>query len=260
MGIGPTAATTQTTATSTTPYEPPQGAQGKLGSLTGALRKAAPIETDSFKAHPAKFITVLPGGQVYFEVKTMDVDDDGTRAGSPAEWEPHPVRRGTDPKTKLKRDVVDRAHQDMTSYGAISAFEVPYVVMPTAWVKGRDLHPGMGAVVIRGDQLVYAVVGDFGPDKIGEMSIKAHQAFGETVVVDGFRAKRDGAGNPIPGDQPGSLQKEPAKVTRNSASAGPFLVIVFPKVRAAKPFKSVDESLRPALRQAWKDLTGVDVP
>ncbi len=114
--------------------------------------------------------------------------------------------------------------------------------------------------MIRGDQVIYAVVGDFGPDKIGEMSIKAHQLFGSAVLVPGRKAKLDGKGQPVAGATPGTLETEPAQVTRNSGTPGPFLVVVFPGTSVKWGFKSVDESLKPVLGPRWRALTGAPTP
>ena len=104
--------------------------------------------------------------------------------------------------------------------------------------------------------MIYAVVADFGPKtKIGEMSIKAHELFGENVIADGHAARMDASHQPVPGAKPGTFLLDPAKVTRNSGSKGPFLVIVFPNTTVGRQFKSVEESLKPVLEVKWQQLT-----
>ena len=243
-------------------YEPPAASLHHLGTLAEILRHSPPIESGSFPDHPAKFISRLPGGQTYFEVQTMDVDDDGSSDGSPRGWTPSPVR-----KHKNGKMYIEHVHQDNTSYGGIlprradktdfiSAFETAYIVLPLAWSTGHGFHVGDGAVVLRGDRLIYAVVADFGPStKIGEMSIKGHELFGEQVVVEGHSARLDSNGKSVPGSTPGTFLLDPALVTRNSSSTGPFLVVVFPNTSVMKRFKTVEDSIQPTLEPMWSHLT-----
>lgn len=248
-------------------YEPDPSSVTLLGSLQQVLQISEPIEVGSFSSDPAKFITKLVGGQIYFEVSKMDIDDDGSPDGAPDDWTPYPVRNH-----KSGDQFIDCVHQKLTSYGGqlpkradgtdyFSSFETPYVVLPKSWSGRYGLQAGDGAIVIRGSQLIYAVVADFGPnDKIGEMSIKAHQLFGSKVIVNGYRAKLPGRPSSCPNAPVGPFQLQAAIVTRNAATVGPFLVIVFPNTSLKKRFKSVDESLRPQLQNSWKKLTGVDAP
>jgi len=254
--------TPSTSATSAAPYEPPAASLHQLGSLGDIVRRSPAVEVGGFPDHPAKFITKLPGGQTYFEVEEMEIDDDGSSDGSPVGWTPRPVRT-RDNGTM----VIDHSHQSATSYGGrlpqradktdfISAFETPYIVLPTVWSTGHGFQVGDGAVVLRGDQSIYAVVADFGPNtKIGEMSVKAHELFGEEVVIDGNSAQMGANHHPLPGVKPGTFHLNPAKVTRNFGSKGPFLIIVFPSTTVRRQFKSVDESLKPILEPIWLNLT-----
>ena len=242
-------------------YQPPQASLSALGKISDLISRAKVLKKDQFGKHGATFIGTLPGGELYFEVPTMDVDDDGDADGSPANWESHPVRRGK----------VDVFRQEHTSYGSklpqltghtdpISPFKVPYIVLPGGktkpfWFAQRNISIGDGAMVIRGEQCVETVFADAGPaEKIGEMSVKAHQLFGEHVIVNGERARVGQDGVPMRDPTTHKLLTQPALVTRNSASQGPFVVIVFPRTSVGKLFVSVNESLKPAVDQRFQAL------
>ena len=231
-------------------YEPPEASRTALGQIVGALKDASSVEDKQFSAHPPTFIGTLPDGSLYFEVPTIDVDDDGSSAGSPTGWVSRPVRGGK----------IDRVHQDEVSYSTkipISPFNVPYVVLPAGdpvWWRGQKISIGDGAVVIRGDKRIDAVFADSGPgNKVGEMSIKAHELFGETVVVPGKKAQKGPDGTPLK-DVNGMIMTDPALVTRNSASKGPFIVIVFPHTSAGAKFVGVDESLKSVIEKKFAAL------
>lgn len=242
-------------------YQPPAATLPLLGKIAALVANATPIDKTQFGKHGATFIGTLPGGELYFEVPTIDVDDDGDASGSPPDWAPHPVRGGK----------IDRARQEQTSYGgqlpqrpghtdAISPFEVPYIVLPggkagSLWFAQHGIKVGDGAMVIRGNTRVEAVFADSGPtEKIGEMSIRGHQLFGETVVVDGSKARLGPDGKPLLDPVTGKILTDPAKVTRNSASKGPFIVIVFPGTSVKRNFVSVDASLKPVIDQRFEAL------
>jgi len=237
-----------------TQYRPPQASQAALGNIVELLRQAAPIDSTPFGAHAATFIGSLPGGALYFEVPTMDVDDDGSSDGCPDGWVAHPLRGGH----------IDPSHQDQVSYPTtppISAFNVPYIVLPggnPTWWRAHGIHIGDGAVVIRGDQRINVVFADTGPgNKIGEMSIKAHQLLGETVVVPGKKPRLGPDGKPVTDSDTNAFLSDAAQVTRNSASQGPFVVIVFPGTSVGARFVSVDESLHSAIEQNFAALANV---
>lgn len=242
-------------------YQPPQGSLTALGKIAGLVTQARAVDKAQFGKHGATFIGTLPGGELYFEVPTIDVDDDGDTEGSPAAWASHPVRGGK----------IDVFRQEQTSYGgqlptrhghtdAISPFEVPYIVLPggkakPSWYAQRGIAVGDGAMVIRGGQCVEAVFADAGPaDKIGEMSIKAHQLFGEVVIVKGEKARLGPDGKPLHDPATQKLLTDPALVTRNSASKGPFVVIVFPGTSAKRTFVSVDASLKTVIDRRFQAL------
>lgn len=242
-------------------YEPPKESSELLGHISELLRHADPIDKDQFEKHSATFVATLPGGELYFEVPTMDVDDDGDTDGAPARWDPHPVRRGK----------VDFSHQEGTSYGSmlprlpghtdrISAFKVPYLVLPGGkarpyWFEQRGIHIGDGAILIRGNQCLEAVFADAGPiNKIGEMSLRAHQLFGETVFTEGAKAQSGADGTPIRDTRTGKLVTVPALITRNVATKGPFVVIVFPGTSVGRKFETVDTSLKSVIDQRFQSL------
>lgn len=232
-------------------YQPPQGSQAVLGHIVELLKQATPVDQTPFSAHPPTFIGTLPGGALYFEVPTMDVDDDGSSDGSPEGWIAHPLRGGH----------IDPSHQDQVSYSTrppISAFNVPYIVLPggnPTWWRAQGIHIGDGGVVIRGNQRIDVAFADTGPgNKIGEMSIKAHQLLGETVVVPGKKPRLGADGKPVTDPSTNAILSDPALVTRNSASQGPFIVIVFPGTLAAGTFVSVDASLKAAIEQRFTAL------
>jgi hypothetical protein len=242
-------------------YHPPQASLAVLGKIADLVTRAQVIDKTQFGKHGATFIGTLPGGELYFEVPTIDVDDDGDTEGSPATWASHPVRGGK----------IDSFRQEQTSYGGqlasrhghtdgISPFEVPYIVLPGGsakqlWFALRGIAMGDGAIVIRGGQCVEAVFADTGPaQKIGEMSIKAHQLFGESVIVNGEKAELGPDGNPLRDAVTGKFLTEPALVTRNSASKGPFVVIVFPGTSVKRSFVSVDASLKAVIDQRFQAL------
>jgi Fungal chitosanase of glycosyl hydrolase group 75 len=232
-------------------YQPPQASQAVLGNIVELLQQATPIDRTPFGAHAASFIGNLPGGALYFEVPTMDVDDDGGSDGCPDGWVAHPLRGGH----------IDPSHQDQVSYSTrqpISAFNEPYIVLPggnPTWWRTQGIHIGDGAVVIREDQRINVVFADTGPgNKIGEMSIRAHQLFGETVVVPGKKPRIGPDGNPMTDPNTNAILSDPAQVTRNSASQGPFVVIVFPGTSVGAKFVSVDASLHSAIEQNFATL------
>ena len=154
-------------------YQPPQGSLTALGKIAGLVTQARAVDKAQFGKHGATFIGTLPGGELYFEVPTIDVDDDGDTEGSPAAWASHPVRGGK----------IDVFRQEQTSYGgqlptrhghtdAISPFEVPYIVLPggkakPSWYAQRGIAVGDGAMVIRGGQCVEAVFADVGDVDVG---------------------------------------------------------------------------------------------
>ena len=232
-------------------YQPPQSSQPVLGKVADLLKQATLIDQKPFAAHPATFIATLPGGALYFEVPSMDIEDDGSVAGSPAGWVPYPLRGGH----------IDKVHQKEVSYSAetpISPFEVPYIVLPggnPVWWRGQKVSIGDGAVVIRGGKRIDAVFADTGPgNKIGEMSIKCHQLFGETAIVPGKKPRLGPDGAPLKDPNTGAILADPGMVTRNSASKGPFIVIVFPGTSAGAKFVSVDTSLQPAIDKKFNTL------
>jgi len=240
---------------------PPQASAAVLGNVSKLLSTGKKIDGSAFNEHPAKQICKLPGGEIYFEVTTLNIDDDGSKAGSPENWEAHPVRKGK----------IDASHQDQTSYGGtlpavagkgdpISAFTVPYIVLPgvhSSWYRQQGLKIGDGAVVIKGNQRIVAVFADVGPDaNIGEMSAKGHELFGFETFGPGLRARRDADGKPMRDPATGKLLTEPATVTVNHAQTGPFIVIVFPQSSAGKKFVSVEESLQPKIDPAFARLAG----
>lgn len=234
------------------PCSPPAGSAKVLGNIAHLLEKATPVDGSAFKEHPATCIAVLPGGELYFEVATMDIDDDGSSAGSPPDWAAHPVRGGK----------IDKAHQTQVSYSTtppISAFQTPYFALPgfkSLWWKHQGLAIGDGAVIIRGNDRIDAVFADTGPDnKIGEMSIEAHRRFKENVIVPGRQPKLDDKGDPVKDPQTGKILTTPALVTRNSASKGPFVVIVFPRTSAKRKFVTVEQSLEKTLEQQFLALS-----
>jgi hypothetical protein len=238
---------------------PPQSSASVLGDVSKLLAAGTRIDGAEFTAHPAKQICKLPGGQLYYEVATLNIDDDGSTDGSTQNWEPHPVRGGK----------LDASHQDGTSYGGmlpkppgksdfISAFNEPYIVLPgvhTRWFRNHGLSVGDGAVVIKGDQKIVAVFADVGPDQdIGEMSVKGHELFGFEAFQSGLRAQRDPDGKPLRDPATGKLLTEPATVTVNHAQTGPFVVIVFPQTSAGRKFTSVKDSLEPKINGAFANL------
>jgi len=243
---------------------PPRSA-GVLGNIGELLAAGTPLNGAQFTAHPAQQICKLPGGQIYYEVGALNVDDDGSSAGSPPNWEAHPVRGGK----------IDTSHQNQTSYGGmlpnvpgesdpISAFNEPYIVLPgvhSRWFKEQGLHVGDGAVVIKDDQKIVAVFADVGPDKnIGEMSIKGHELFGFETFKPGLRARRDVNGQPMRDPSTQKLLTEPAIVTVNRAQTGPFVVIVFPGTSAGRQFVNVKTSLEPKINSAFTGLATAPAP
>jgi hypothetical protein len=232
-------------------YQPPQASRAVLGNIVELLQQAASIDPTPFGAHAATFIGILPGGALYFEVPTIDVDDDGSSDGCPDGWVAHPLRGGH----------LDPSHQDQVSYSTrppISAFNVPYIVLPggnPTWWRAQGIHIGDGAVVIRGDQRIVAVFADTGPgNKIGEMSIRAHQILGETVIVSGKKPRLGPDGKPITDPDTNAILSDPAPVTRNSASQRPFVVIVFPGTSLGASFVNVDASLHSAIEESFAAL------
>ncbi len=142
----------------------------------------------------------------------------------------------------------------------ISPFDVPYIVLPGGkarpfWYAQRGITLGDGAMVIRDGHCVEAVFADAGPlDKIGEMSVKAHQLFGESVIVRGAKARLGTNGKPMRDSTTLKLLTVPALVTRNSASKGPFVVIVFPGTSVGRSFEGVDSSLKTVIDRRFRTL------
>ena len=239
-------------------YSPPRESLSTLGNVVHLLQNATEVDGKPFHAHPATYIAKLPGGELYFQVPDMDIDDDGSSAGSPSGWVPFPLRGGK----------IDRVHQNEVAYATtppISPFQTPYIVLPGAkssWWSKQGVSKGDGVVIIRGTVRIDAVFADIGPDqKIGEMSVEAHRQFNEDVIVAGKKPKLDGNGKPVVDTQTGKIVSEPALVTRNSGSKGPFIVIVFPHTSVKGKFVSVEQSLRPAIEQRFAALSaGPPVP
>jgi hypothetical protein len=254
------------TATALPACQPPVSSTAVLGNIAAALSRAKPVDGARFSKHPATCIAQLPGGQLYFEVPSMDIDDDGSADGSPANWESHPVRAGN----------IDTSHDDRTSYGwllpvphgqtdFISPFKAPYVVLPGGkplWFAQFGIAAGDGAVVIKGGQAITAVFADSGPPvKIGEMSIKAHQMFGVDTFEKGLRPRLGPDGKPLRDPQSHKILVDPAIVTRNKATTGPFIVIVIPHTSAGKKFVSFESSLKEKTESQFHALTtGAQAP
>jgi len=64
-------------------YEPPAASKVVLGNIVPTLKNAKPVDISQFEKRPPKVALALPGGQLYFEVPSIDIDDDGSNAGSP---------------------------------------------------------------------------------------------------------------------------------------------------------------------------------
>jgi hypothetical protein len=249
-----------------TAYHPPKASRKVLGNIVKLLKSATPIDREQFSCgppncHAATFIATLPDGELYFEVPGMDVDDDGIADGSPQDWTPRPVYDGTEANY----------HQNRVSYtpaDRISAFEVAYIALPggakqpdcaptatDCWWRNHGLAVGDAAVVIRGNRRIDAVFADVSPaTKIGEMSIEAHELFGEKVIVNGSKAQRGPDGKPLTDPKTGKLLLEPALVTRDSESKGPFIVIVFPKTSVGRDFTNVCQSLSQVIESRFGNL------
>jgi hypothetical protein len=240
-------------------YLPPAASRQILGNIVQQLQQATPVDGKRFSNHGATFIGILPSGALYFEVPTMDIDDDGGTAGSPPDWASPPVRRGK----------VDTSRSTQTSYGGIlkappgqtdfiSAFQQPYIVLPGGdpiWSKAHPIGIGDGAVVIRGNQRIDAVFADVGPKtKIGEMSLHAHQLFGVDTFTQGLQPQKGPGGAFLLDPATGQLITKPAVVTRNVATIGPFIVIVFPHTSVGKHFVSVDASLKATIDDHFNAL------
>jgi hypothetical protein len=242
------------------PYDPDAASKAILGNVVNLLSSAQEIDGSEFAKHPAKYICKLPGGQIYFETATLNIDDDGTAEGSPLNWAAHPIRANH----------IDTSHQEQTSYGSslphigksdfFSAFNEPYIVLPgnhSLWFRNQGLQKGDGAVVIKGNKKIVAVFADVGPNnEIGEMSVKAHQEFGFDTFEDGFRPRLSADGKPMQDPQTGKLLRDPATVTVNRAQTGPFIIIVFPNTSAGNSFNSVESSLRAKIDAAFTELAG----
>jgi len=64
--------------------------------------------------------------------------------------------------------------QNDTTWGALSAYNVPYIVVPDSFVEGRKIPQNALSVVICAGQMFYAILGDTNgnvPEVMGEASI-----------------------------------------------------------------------------------------
>lgn len=107
-------------------------------------------------------------GTVFFDAK-MAIDADGSTLSKRAE---HPNQ----PETSFR-------YPD--TQASLDAERVPYVVMPLGDFR-RDTGVSLGdlAVVVEGDQVQYAIIGDLGPrTHIGEASMKLHMQFGRHLCT-----------------------------------------------------------------------------
>jgi len=69
--------------------------------------------------------------------------------------------------------------QNQTSYGNLSAFNVPYIVVPDSYVTDHDIPGNAISVVVCAGQMYYAIMGDTNgdvPEVIGEASWLVGQA------------------------------------------------------------------------------------
>lgn len=63
--------------------------------------------------------------------------------------------------------------QPMTSYGNLSAYNVPYIVVPESYVDRKNIPPNAISAVICNGQMYYAIMGDTNgdtPQVMGEAS------------------------------------------------------------------------------------------
>lgn len=120
---------------------------------------------------------------IFFDAK-LDIDNDGSPYSR--------LRRNTDqPETSLR-------YEGLPARPSLNADAVPYIVLPLGgFIQDLGLEKGDLAAVIYKDKLVYAIVGDEGPEcKIGEGSIQLHELLGNPVC-----RKRNAAGDCIDVDE-----------------------------------------------------------
>ena len=70
-----------------------------------------------------------------------------------------------------------------TTYGNLSAYQVPYIVVPADYVNSHNIAPNAISVVICGGKMYYAIMGDTNgdtPEVIGEAS----WLMGQTCFLD----------------------------------------------------------------------------
>lgn len=225
------------------PARVPPASAALIGNIASQLSNSAKISGEQFTAHCAEFIRRLPAGEIYFQVGDMDVDDDGSAAGAPAGWDPVPDDE--------KRGTRNTNHQSETSAGAdVSAFTLPYVVLPghkvPRWFQQQKIPLRSGAVIVKGDKAIVAIFADTGPDnKIGEMSVRAHQLLGFTAFRKGVVYKRNGS-SPLkdPGTGRFVVNREVVR-TVDHAQPGEFIVIVFPGIsRRVSDFSQLEAEVK----------------
>ncbi|MFM0654431.1 glycoside hydrolase family 75 protein [Paraburkholderia sediminicola] len=99
----------------------------------------------------------------------------------------------------------------------INASEIPYVVLPSDFVRRVHVKPGALAIVYRPktDSLAYAVYGDGGD--FGEGSIKLHMALQNNpiVVVQGIRRAKQGISDEV---ITAIFPAQPAKISSDAAA------------------------------------------
>ena len=64
--------------------------------------------------------------------------------------------------------------QNETTWGALSAYNVPYIVVPNSFVESRKIPQNALSVVICAGQMFYAILGDTNgntPEVMGEASV-----------------------------------------------------------------------------------------
>jgi chitosanase len=78
--------------------------------------------------------------------------------------------------------------QNKTTWGALSAYNVPYIVVPNSFVESRQIPQNALSVVICAGQMFYAILGDTNgdtPEVMGEASILMGETCFPNVNVSG---------------------------------------------------------------------------
>jgi hypothetical protein len=145
-------------------YQPDPRSLSLLGDVLTLIPRGTLVEHEFVR--PPTILTVLPGGQLYFDSE-LQLDTDGA-----------PELSGD----ATQQSVTSLRYRDRQP---INANRVPYFVLPQprSWPEQFGIGLGDLAAVIFRERIAFAVFADFGPKtKLGEGSVELFRQLGEERV------------------------------------------------------------------------------